>query len=58
MRLVNPDGSIDVGADAVYQIARRLSGWKHVAWLYRVPVLKWDLSLRLWLGREASLQAC
>ena len=41
MRLVNPDGSIDVGADAVYGIARRLSGWKHVAWLYRVPVLKW-----------------
>ena len=41
MRLANPDGSIDVGADAVYQIARRLSGWKLVAWLYRVPVLNW-----------------
>ncbi len=40
MRLVNRDGSIEVGADAVYQIARRLSGWKLVAWLYRVPVLK------------------
>jgi predicted DCC family thiol-disulfide oxidoreductase YuxK len=39
MRLIHPSGSIDVGADAVYQIARRLSLWKHLAWLYRVPVL-------------------
>jgi len=39
MRLVHPDGTIDVGADAVYGIARRLPGWKSLAWLYRVPVL-------------------
>ena len=39
MRLVHPDRSISVGADAVYEIARRVSGWKRLAWLYRVPVL-------------------
>ena len=41
MRLVRPDGSVIVGADAVYQIARRLKGWQRLAWLYRVPVLNW-----------------
>ncbi len=40
MRLVRPDGRIDVGADAVYEIARRLSVWKRFAWLYRVPIFK------------------
>ena len=39
MRLVHPDTSISVGADAVYHIARRLRGWKLMAWLYRVPGL-------------------
>ena len=40
MRLVPPAGRIDVGADAVYEIARRLSVLSHLAWLYRVPVFK------------------
>ena len=40
MRLVHPSGKIDVGADAVYEIARRLSVWNKLAWLYRVPVFK------------------
>jgi len=39
MRLVHMDGSIDVGADAVYGIASRLPGWKSLAWVYRLPVL-------------------
>lgn len=39
MRLVHPDGSVSVGADAVYQIARRVRTWRYFAWLYRVPVL-------------------
>jgi predicted DCC family thiol-disulfide oxidoreductase YuxK len=39
MRLIHPDGSIDVGADAAYQIARRLPGWRRIAWLYRLPLL-------------------
>jgi len=40
MRLVEPDGTIHVGADAVYHIARRLRGWRNLAWLYRIPGLK------------------
>ena len=39
MRLVCPDGNILVGADAVYHIMRRLSPYRWVAWLYRVPLL-------------------
>ena len=39
MRLVHPDLSVSVGADAVYHIARRLNVWRWFAWLYRVPVL-------------------
>ena len=40
MRLVHTDQSISVGADAVYEIARRLHGWRRLAWLYRVPLLR------------------
>jgi predicted DCC family thiol-disulfide oxidoreductase YuxK len=39
MRLVLPDGAVAVGADAVYQIARRLRGWRWPALAYRVPGL-------------------
>lgn len=39
MRLVHPDGSVEIGADAVYGIASRLPGWRSLAWLYRVPGL-------------------
>ena len=37
MRFVAKDGSISVGADAVYQIARGMRGVRFVAWLYQVP---------------------
>lgn len=40
MRLVHPDGAVSVGADAVYEIARRLTPHRYLAWLYRVPGLK------------------
>ena len=39
MRLIHPDGSVSVGADAIYNIARQLKGWKYLAWMYRIPVL-------------------
>ena len=39
MRLVQPDGSVLVGADAVHGIGRQLSPYKYVAWIYRVPVI-------------------
>ncbi len=37
MRLVQTDGRVLVGADAVHGIFRQLPGWRWVAWLYRVP---------------------
>ena len=39
MRLIHEDEAISVGADAVYQIAQRVRGWRRFAWLYRVPLL-------------------
>lgn len=40
LRLVRRDGQIRVGADAIYEIARELRGWRHLAWLYRVAPLR------------------
>ncbi len=37
MRLITPDNTIHVGADAAYQIARHLRYWRWIAWLYHVP---------------------
>jgi len=37
MRFIAPDGVIRVGADAVYEIFRRLPRWRWIAWVYRVP---------------------
>lgn len=39
LRLLCIDGSVHVGADAVYQIYRRLPPFHLLAWLYRVPLL-------------------
>ena len=53
MRLVHQDGSVSAGADAVYEISRRLRGWKYLAWLYRVPVLKTVCrSAYAWIARN------
>ena len=53
MRLVHPNGSVSVGADAVYEIARRLPGWRNWAWLYRLPGLKFVLrALYAWVARN------
>jgi len=41
MRLIVTDDDIYVGADAVYQIYRRLPPFHWVAWVYRVPILHW-----------------
>lgn len=59
MRLIEPDGTIHVAADAVYHIARRLPATGWFAWLYRVPGLKqicravyaWIARNRMKLGR-------
>jgi len=39
LRFLGRGGSVSVAADAVYQIVRRLPGWRWLAWLYRVPIL-------------------
>jgi predicted DCC family thiol-disulfide oxidoreductase YuxK len=41
MRLITPDDAIHVGADAAYQIVRRLRYWHWIAWLYHVPGIHW-----------------
>lgn len=39
LRAILPGGRVAVGADGVYEIARRLPRWRRAAWLYRVPGL-------------------
>jgi predicted DCC family thiol-disulfide oxidoreductase YuxK len=39
MRLVDAEGRVFVGADAVHGVLQRLPGWRRLAWLYRVPGL-------------------
>ncbi len=66
MRLVTPEGVIQVGADAVYHIARRLPGWRRLAWIYRVPVLhglarlayRWVAAHRQSLGASRGDNSC
>jgi predicted DCC family thiol-disulfide oxidoreductase YuxK len=41
LRMVEPDGRVHVGADAVYQVARRLSGTRWIAWVFRAPGIAW-----------------
>ena len=41
MRLITPDDAIHVGADAAYQIVRRLRFLHLIAWLYHVPGIHW-----------------
>ncbi len=41
MRLITPDGTVHVGADAAYQIVRRLGYVRRIAWLYHVPGIHW-----------------
>lgn len=41
LRLIDRDGRIHVGADAIYLISRRLPRTKWAAWLYRVPGINW-----------------
>ncbi len=66
MRLIMPDGTIHVGADAVYQVARHLPGWRRLAWLYRLPGLHglarlaygWVAARRSSLGPASTDDSC
>ena len=37
MRLITANDEYFVGADAVYEIARRIPAWRRWAFLYRIP---------------------
>ena len=53
IRLVHPDATVSVGAEAVYHVARHLKGWQRLAWLYRVPVLTQCCRLAYaWIARN------
>ncbi|MBY0357217.1 MAG: DUF393 domain-containing protein [Candidatus Obscuribacterales bacterium] len=66
MRLVTSDNSVYVGADAVYQIARRLPRARFIAWLYLLPICKQIAQLayaliaanRQRLGKTCKNNAC
>ena len=66
MRLIERAGTVSVGADAVYQIARRLPYWRRWAWLYRLPglhalaqrVYGWIAANRQRLGQSCEDGAC
>ena len=40
MRFINPDGRVYCGADAVYQIYRRLGMYRYITWIYLLPVIR------------------
>lgn len=53
VRLIDTTGRITVGAEAVYQIARRLPGWRWPALLYRVPPMNWvGRGVYKWVSRN------
>ena len=39
LRVILPDGRVQIGADAVYQINRLLPYFRHVAFVYHIPGL-------------------
>jgi predicted DCC family thiol-disulfide oxidoreductase YuxK len=39
LRVVALDGNVSVGADAVYDIYKKFSPAKYIAWIYKVPIL-------------------
>ena len=49
MRFIDPDGRVYRGADAIYQIYRRLGKYRYVTWIYLVPVLRTLLKGIYWL---------
>ena len=66
MRLIELDERLYVGADALYEITRRLHPWKWIAWIYRIPGLKqlfraiyaWIAANRNRLGGRCENDAC
>ena len=40
MRLIDRSGKVHCGADAVYQIYRRIGRYRYITWIYLVPVVR------------------
>ncbi|MGB7946913.1 MAG: DUF393 domain-containing protein [Candidatus Binatia bacterium] len=40
IRIVEPDGTMHIGADAIYQIASRLPYFRRFSWLYDLPLAR------------------
>lgn len=40
MRLIDLAGKVHCGADAVYQIYRRIGRYRYITWIYLVPVVR------------------
>lgn len=40
MRLIDHAGTVHCGADALYQIYRRIGKFRYITWIYLVPVIK------------------
>ena len=40
MRVIEPDGTMHIGADAIYQIASRLPYFRRFSWLYHLPLAR------------------
>lgn len=59
VRLITPERQIYSGADAVYQITRRLPRWRRIAWLYHVPgihaLCRWGYR---WIARHRHRLGC
>lgn len=53
LRLIRPDGSILIGADAVHGIMQQLRPWSLIAWMYHIPPLYWLANLLYrWIARN------
>lgn len=66
MRLIERDERLYVGADALYEITRRLTPWKWIAWVYRIPgltqlfraIYNWIAANRYRLGGRCESDTC
>ena len=62
MRLIQPDGTVHIGADAIYVISSKLPFFRWFAWTYQVPLIKavtrgiysWVATNRLKLSRYCN----
>ena len=66
MRLIERDDRLYVGAEAIYEITRRLKPWKWIAWIYRIPgltqlfraIYAWIAANRHRLGGRCENDVC